>query len=604
MSAVPISITTSPINLSVIVSRTSGVAPLSVFFDCAGTTATGVSNGFTQLKYTWNFGDDDTALWAYGSEAGSGSILEKKNRALGPVAGHVYETAGTFTATLSVTDGTNTATKTFSITVTDPDAYYLTTNNICFFNTTLGTGAPAGATQVMTSDFDDAVNTYLTTGTRLLFKRGDTFTTSTPAKLNANGPWTIGAYGSGAKPIAQYASGAVEDIIQLGSASSNLSDGRVMDLQLDGNLGVTTIGLSGKGTLNQATFLRLDIINVLAGVSLDGLNIGTLVDVWDQFTVQDCTITIGIDASGGNGFFITATRSLILGNHVDNAGIGEHNFRSMLGDRQVVSNNTFTNPNVAGGQKANITIRNPPWYAGKSTIPANTYSQYQVVSQNECIGNSNTNAPVNTSIDSSVGIEGRTQYIILEANWLHGQSGLSGGDAFSLNSSYSSVRNNIIDLTDAGDHGMKCITISNNGGTLPNPTNNDVMDNTCFTNSAITGANVFRAINIAATSVNATIKNTLLYSPNATSAGTNSITVTNAGSGTVGASGTFGNSSNAQSKTNPLFTVTPPVDPVDYKITSTSYAINGGVSVPVFADFFGVTNPPVSGQWDAGAVNH
>ncbi|MEK7706276.1 MAG: MopE-related protein, partial [Myxococcota bacterium] len=97
-----------PLSVSLVAARTSGVAPLAVFFDASGTTDTAVtSRPFHELEYRWDFGDPaGGATWAYGARPGSSS----KNVALGPVAAHVFESPGTYTVALSVFDGSNTAT--------------------------------------------------------------------------------------------------------------------------------------------------------------------------------------------------------------------------------------------------------------------------------------------------------------------------------------------------------------------------------------------------------------------------------------------------------------------------------------------------------------
>src|SRR5262245_45132397 len=64
-------------------SRTNGVAPLAVFFDATGTTATSTTRPFHDLDYTWTFGDP-----ASGSRSTSG---RSKNQAKGAVAAHVFE---------------------------------------------------------------------------------------------------------------------------------------------------------------------------------------------------------------------------------------------------------------------------------------------------------------------------------------------------------------------------------------------------------------------------------------------------------------------------------------------------------------------------------
>jgi hypothetical protein len=47
----------------------------------------------------------------------------------------------------------------------------------------------------------------------------------------SDGPWTIGAYGAGAKPVFRRGAGSV--ILGVGLAGMILRDARVMDLQLE-----------------------------------------------------------------------------------------------------------------------------------------------------------------------------------------------------------------------------------------------------------------------------------------------------------------------------------------------------------------------------------
>src|SRR5687768_12167030 len=74
-------------------SRVSGVAPLAVFFDSTGTVAVAGSlptgRPFHDLSYCWDFGDP-------GSGAFSLTDNGSKNEARGPVAGHVFQTPGTY----------------------------------------------------------------------------------------------------------------------------------------------------------------------------------------------------------------------------------------------------------------------------------------------------------------------------------------------------------------------------------------------------------------------------------------------------------------------------------------------------------------------------
>src|SRR6185295_12922369 len=113
--------TTAPVSASaaitpaIVPSRTSGVAPLAVFFDATGTTSTGTTKPFHELGYQWNFGDAATT-WA--------TTGAPKNSATGPIAAHVFESPGTYTVTLTVTDGVNNATASATITVSNPNTVF------------------------------------------------------------------------------------------------------------------------------------------------------------------------------------------------------------------------------------------------------------------------------------------------------------------------------------------------------------------------------------------------------------------------------------------------------------------------------------------------
>ena len=89
---------------------TTGAAPLSIYFDATGTTSQATARPFDEIQYTWNFGESTgpgVAKWSQGANAGVAS----RNADRGPIAGHVYETPGTYTATLTAFDGVNSASK-------------------------------------------------------------------------------------------------------------------------------------------------------------------------------------------------------------------------------------------------------------------------------------------------------------------------------------------------------------------------------------------------------------------------------------------------------------------------------------------------------------
>jgi len=109
-------------------------------------------------------------------------------------------------------------------------------------------------------------------------------------------------------------------------------------------------------------------------------------------------------------------------------------------------------------------------------------------------------------------------------------------------------------------------------------------------------SNEVMPIRIGNATSNITVKNNLGYAPNSANPFTSMI------SGT-GKSG-FVASNNTSTKqlygTNPLFNVSPPMIPTDFKLSKGSYALGSGASVPVWSDFF-MRSRPRSG-FDLGAI--
>jgi hypothetical protein len=167
---------------------------------------------------------------------------------------------------------------------------------------------------------------------------------------------------------------------------------------------------------------------------------------------------------------------------------------------------------------------------------------------------------------------------------------------------FSTIRNNVIDLSGIATTGDVCIDVRNSGGTSPDPTT------TGFTTIPVIAPRPIPAfsfpikgVNLTATAINTTVKNNLVYSPNAAAPAVN--VVRDAGTGTIGASGTFGNSSNTQAISGPVtFTsLALPLTPAGAKPTA-GYVIGGGVAVPgEIVDFFLVPQPATP---TIGAVRH
>jgi len=588
----PATCSTAPagiIAINLVASRTSGVGPLSVFFDASATTATATTRPFHDLEYQWNFGDAGSGTWGQGTRPG----VNSRNTATGPVAAHVYESPGLYTVTLTVKDGTNTVVENcVVITVGNPDVVFAATTTCVAVAAPPVAGAggcPAGATVVQSSDFDGTISTQLTAGKRrILFNRGETyFVNAAAARIAVPGPGLIGAYGAGAKPIIQSTGpGGPGTRIAMSSFSApSTADWRIMDLDLDGQSSPTHVGLSGNGSASQITLLRLDAHDLKFGIIFDPsvlniFNTPTFTSpMWDQLAIVDSKIERIIGGSGGNGVFHGSARFSFMGNLIDDTTAAEHGIRSQYMFKGVISNNTISN--IAVG-KANITLRGQP-FAGTTTLPAGSYSEHIVVSDNLLLGG--VSVGIAGTGPQSPGADERVRNQIWERNYF--VAGPATTLFMSVEGSEITFRNNLLDMG-AGSGVSQGIVVTD-GGIIPDPDLINVYNNTFFTNDP----GIFQAVRLIIGS-NIRVFNNLAYAPNTTTFGL----IVNTGATGVTSGG---NSSDPQiGGTSPNFVITPPTALTDYNLTPGSYAIGGGVAVPVFSDFFGVTRP--AGAIDIGAT--
>ncbi len=578
------------ITISINASRTSGIGPLAVFFDASATTSTATSRPFHELEYRWDFGDAGSGMWSQGTRPG----VNSRDTATGPVAAHIYENPGPYTVTLTVTDGTNTVVENcVVITVTSPDVAFAATT-ACVAVAAMPVaggpgGCPAGATTVQSSDFDATLATLLASGRkRILFNRGETFVASVTAPINAAGPGLIGAYGAGPKPIVQATAAAIGVSSLAGPA---ISDWRIMDLELVG-LAATSTGISGQGPASQITMYRIDAHDIQFGISfsqslLDVINTPVFIaPIWDQIAIVDSTIqrVIGGVNNGGNGVFMSATRFAFLGNLIDDTTNAEHGIRTPFINSGVLSNNTISN---IADIRVNITIRGPN-FAGTPTIPAGTFTEGVVLSDNKIIGgDSDGIVGVGPNTDS---FDQRIRKLIWERNWF--VAGVGTSQAIRFEGSDITFRNNIVDMSGAVSlSGAVGLTVAT-AGVAPDSSNINIFNNTFFRSDA--GASTFRPVLLQVGASNITIQNNLAYGP-ATFAATMIFDA-----GAIGLTASF-NSSNGQiAGTTPNFVTISPITLADYSLNA-GYARDGGTAVPVRSDLFGVPRPQ-GAAFDIGAT--
>jgi hypothetical protein len=305
--------------------RTSCVAPCAIFFDARSSSDADLSpyQENVDLLYSWDFGDPGSGTWNEGARARS-SVPHSRNRDSGFVAGHVYETPGSYTATLTLTDGAATDTDTILVSIQNPNTVWAATNTVCIGASSRPTagsgGCPSGAATAQNPDFDDALNDHgcLNASRRCLFRRGDTFTNSQTNIYTSGGPGMVGAFGSGAKPRVNSAAGA--HVFRFGQGNS---DFRVVDLQIYGAnqaglSGGAALAIDGQGVpIHRFLGLRLDIRHFDDQIHFRGTNGAYFpgVNTPDEIAIVDCTVLDG-PGLGGNDVFVMWERSLFLGNRV------------------------------------------------------------------------------------------------------------------------------------------------------------------------------------------------------------------------------------------------------------------------------------------------
>ena len=564
---------TDIITPSLVASRVSGVAPLAVFFDAVATTATTRSQPFHELEYRWHFGDAGSGPWTSTPDMPNLS----RNLAMGPVAAHVFESPGTYNVCLSVFDGANKAIARAQITVQDPDVVFAGLNTICFSNNTDFTGCPAGGQKITTSGFASAMNNAAP-GKRLLFKRGHTFTTTTGAALSVNGPGSVGAFGTGAKPIIS-ATSAVSQVLRLSSSvTPTIKDWRFMDLDVRGPNSNTMRAFSADGGFDQLTFVRVNVQDLsfafeFSGFVLDYDNGGTTSPhhVWDQLTVVDSTISNMLASggfSGGYGGYISGTRVAWLGNVISNMTNGEHGLRFPMAAKAVVSHNRMSD---AGVDKQAFTLRGPCQGGSGCTIKPveGPYTELVVVSDNKFVGgNFSWTVMVGPENDTA---DERIRRTLWERNWF--TAGSATQVSLVIAAPETTVRNNLCDMTGGwAAVGETCFSVVARG-IAPSPDSVRIHNNTAYTADVTTQ---FQVVSLDSVATNASVIN------NIGSALFALPTIVGAPSGLV----LSNNLLNGLPAT--LFVDATPALPVDYnlKVAPNPARDTGLASLSLFSDFF------------------
>jgi hypothetical protein len=569
-------------------SRTSGVAPLAVSFDATGTTSTATTRPFHDVYYSWTYGDAGSGTWATNGKS--------KNHDTGPLGGHVFETAGTYTVTLMVKDSTGaTDTETVTINVSDPNTVFSGTNTICVSTSGNFTGAPTGAATVTTTSWATVV-AQLGAGKRVLLRRGEVWDHDGVKKniTFSGGPGILGAFGpttSGRPRLRLTSSNTTTGgrVFWLCDKVPNANlDFRFMDLEIDGN-GQDRAFAWAEGSAHNVTFLRVymhdggpllhlspDIpvhYNGHTNTSYQGHTLSSgiaIVDTEFQRMVGD-----GGEFNGHHGAYLGLHRSLFLGNVWNNTELGEHVLRLPFVQRTLIAHNELTN---ARATKHLIKLHAYPGAASLLPVAGHGQSKFVTIADNyftSHLGNwLISTGPQNNTSNEVV------QDIILERN--HVEFGSQSTTAFDLRGSDHTVRNNTI-IMDGSPSGGTAVVIAQRG-IEPAPTNNRVYNNSAYRG----GTPNFTLVNIAPVASDTTVHNNLGSAPS--SAATS--TIVGGGTNLVASHNTITNTPGWVSST--------PTTGAHFDLLSTSSAINAGTTVPVFDDFDEAPRPQ-GAAYDLGA---
>jgi len=554
LAALIVSIMTSVLSAAPMTTanRTTGVAPLAVFFDAVGGTpvipasATPQPYGYADLNFEWSFGDDASAVWV--------NTGRSKDEAIGFVAGHVYENPGTYVAMLRVTLP-NGSVQTFeqTITVSDPDVIYANSSDDAsertYYVSVLGNDNNNGSFNRPFRNVERGLTRLFAANgpKRLLFRRGDSFPGGNGIYVaNRIGPFTIGAYGTGSDPVISFSSSSNGASLQL---SATTSDVRIMDVDI---LGPSTGHAITPGV--NTLVLRTDITGAGSGISTSDLN-GNKAGSF----VVDSVIT---DSDNYGIYYNFGEHVAVMGNILDTV-FQEHVMRCYL-THSVIQENIFRGGAVAKTQLKFIGYH-PTGSPDRAPETATEEVEYSIIADNlfEQSGPISwmiTIGPTDTSKDQ------RISNCVFERNVM--RAGPNASDMLYLNNRLVTVRNNLFDATSSTSN-TAAVRVTKRG-IEPPPTQHRILHNTVYRGDL---ADVI-GVQVDSMAVSIVVRNNLVSARNATTV--------------------FGGGTGLQAERNFRYCDAGFVDPArgDFELLPTSPAIDRGALVPsVFADFSGVIRP-------------
>lgn len=544
--------------------RTSGVAPLAVFFDAVDTSPSGTASPFTwrsnvfqpsdyeATQYTWDFGDPSSGTWAQTGKS--------KNSATGYTAAHVYESPGTYTVSLGITDSSGTV-RTYSQTIT-VSAFSGTTYYVSAAGSDTANGT---STSSPFRTVDHAMTVALSTAgpVQVLFRRGDTFAVSGAYAIAKAGPGIIGAYGSGNRPVLNVAELGDTNVFSPRGAGA---DWRIMDLDMVGPSLTTATGPIGPPPDQQA--VNMLVLRLRARTWNVGIGWGNWTSIYA--TPHDAMFVVDCDSPGNGayGYYVGGRRLALLGNVGSDPG-QTHVARVWQAHKAVISNNAFLRP---GGQRHALKLHGPTQGDGEPetrwvSITDNRFEASDTSQWTVSMGpqNGTSNEPVS--------------HLVYERNW-HTATPTVTADIES-SASNATIKNNVFVAT-----GSQYYTgiLYQRRGIEPVPTNVRILNNTFYKGDANSETYAF---DIGSVVLNCTVRNNLLATQ---SGGTVALLRSSGGSGWV-----FDHN---LATTSPAFTN---AAGGVFTLTASSPAANTGATLPEVRLDYAWTARPAGSAYDVGA---
>ncbi len=533
---------------------------------------------FHEIRYSWNFGETANnpaynATWAYGTRPGANS----KDLASGPVAAHVFETPGTYTVSLTGFDGTNTSTRTTTVTVTDPNTVF--SNNTIYVSQSGvpvpgQNGVPPGANVQQVTSWP-TIASLASTYKRVLLKRGDTWQVNGTATFGAsqNGQGTIGAYGFGNKPIIDVnTSNVAFHFLPAGN------DWRLVDLDIQAS--PATYNMDGKGILAMGSnllLLRTEVKRtgriLVETQTANGLYIVDSIIGPANFTGAHSILN----------YVFNSQRVALLGSRFTQSN--DHTVRWQGAALSVVDNVTMDTPRATS---AVLTIRGMVTSAN-SSIWTGTWTENIVVTGSVLDGSTGSLSSMHAGPQNNQSAE-RCRNVLVQGNRIRG-----GGNYHAVHSKCATgfaLYNNIIET-----RYWSAVWFSTGSDIASNPkqTQATMYNNTIYkTDTSLTPG--FSAVRLTDDVSGIVIKNNIAYAPgNERNGATDNVGATflqlpNSPTLLEGVNYVLShNSTNYQVNTVRPWSSTNPMTNLDFAPTG-AYATSVGDNIKIWDDFTGTLN--------------